>query len=55
MEFNLHFGDIADVNRTNPTFRKAIEIFRKAVGNRFVTKELLRELINANVQSLDFI
>ncbi|CAG8835588.1 4489_t:CDS:2, partial [Gigaspora margarita] len=50
MEFNLHFGDIADINRTNATYRKAIEIFRKVAGNRFVTKQLLRELINANVQ-----
>ncbi|CAI2183034.1 2347_t:CDS:10 [Funneliformis geosporum] len=55
MEFNLHFGDIADVNRTHSRYRKAIEIFRKVIGNRFVTKQILKESINAKVQSLDYI
>ncbi|CAG8844738.1 30512_t:CDS:2, partial [Gigaspora margarita] len=55
MEFNLDFGDIADVNRTSTTYRRAIEIFRKVAGNRFVTKGELRNLIEEKVQSLDFI
>ena len=55
MEFNLDFGDMAKVNQTNSTYRKAIQIFRKVVGNRFVNKGELRNLINEKVQSLDFL
>lgn len=55
MEFNLDFGDIADVNRTSTTYRRAIEIFRKVAGNRFVTKGELKNLIEEKVRSLDFI
>ncbi|CAG8666634.1 13143_t:CDS:2, partial [Ambispora gerdemannii] len=55
MEFNLDFGDLVEVNKTNSTYRKAIQIFRKVVGNGFVTKGELRNLIESKVQSLDFL
>jgi len=54
MEFNLHFGDLVDVNRTNERYRKAIAIFRSVVGNKFVTKGELKNLLEEKVTSLDF-
>lgn len=55
MEFNLDFGDLVEANKNVESFRKAIKIFRKVVGNKFVTKGELRNLINEKVKSLDFL
>lgn len=54
MKFNLHFGDLVDVNRTNYRYSRAIEIFRKVVGNKFVTKGELKNLLEEKVTSLDY-
>jgi hypothetical protein len=54
MKFNLHFGDLVDVNRTNERYRRAIAIFRSVVGNKFVTKGELKNLLEEKVTSLDF-
>ena len=51
MTFNMHQGDIYSGNWSGYTM--AMKTFARAVGNKFVTKEELRQHINNYAQSLD--
>ncbi|CAG8844179.1 12291_t:CDS:1, partial [Racocetra persica] len=44
IEFNLHLGDVVEANKSG-NLRKAIMVFRKVAGNRFINKAELRSLI----------